>query len=261
MPKYKFLAFKTIYIKEVRRFLKVYNQTVFAPAVTAVLFLSVFSLAIGNRVQEIEGVPFIEFMVAGIIMMTLVQNAFANTSSSLTMGKVLGNIIDYLLPPLHAREIVFGIALAGITRGLITGIVVAITAQIFFTDLSLHNFWLMIFYAVAAAALLSVLGMIAGIFSETFDRMSAITSYVITPLSFLSGTFYSVKSLPKFWQEFNMFNPFFYMIDGFRYSLTGHADGNLLTGAIVLMGANIVLYYICYSMFKNRYRLRDNMRG
>ena len=172
-----------------RRFLKVYNQTVFAPAVTAVLFLSVFSLAIGNRVQEIEGVPFIEFMVAGIIMMTLVQNAFANTSSSLTMGKVLGNIIDYLLPPLHAREIVFGIAFAGITRGLITGVVVAITAQIFFTDLSLHNFWLMIFYAVAAAALLSVLGMIAGIFSETFDRMSAITSYVITPLSFLSGTF------------------------------------------------------------------------
>ncbi len=249
------LGFKTLYIKEVRRFLKVYNQTLVAPAVTAMLFLSVFTLAVGNHRAEIAGIPFIQFMVPGLIMMTMVQNAFANTSSSLTMGKVLGIIIDVLLPPLSAGEVTMAMMLGGITRGIFCGVVVAL-ATLFFVPLGLHDFGLMVFYVVMANMMLSLLGVMTGILSDTFDQSAAITSYIITPLSFLSGTFYSVKQLPEFWQLLNHFNPFFYMIDGFRYSITGHHDGNLLAGMVTLSVVNLVLLFACYRMFATGFRLK-----
>lgn len=245
----------TLYKKEVYRFLKVYNQTLFAPMVNALLLLAVFSLAVGRKVGQIADVNFEFFMASGLIIMTIVQNAFANTSSSLVMGKVMGTIIDILIPPLSAGEITFAMTMAGITRGVVSGLMVAI-AVFPFVDISVSDWGMLIFYSFFAAMMLSLLGLLAGILSETFDHMSALTSYVITPLAFLSGTFYSVNHLPPFWQNVNHFNPFFYMIDGFRYSMTGHADASIDTGVNVLIFANVTLYMIIHAMFSSGYRIK-----
>lgn len=249
------MGLKTLYFKEVRRFLKVYNQTLLAPMVTSMLFLAVFSLAMGDRIKSINGIPFQQFMVAGLIMMTMIQNAFANTSSSLIMGKVLGTMIDYLLPPISPGEMTLAMVAGGITRGICSGLCVMVAVS-FFVEVPIHNIALMLFYAIFASAMLALLGILAGILSDTFDQMSAITSYIITPLSFLSGTFYSVSNLPAFWQQVNVLNPFFYMIDGFRYSLTGQSDASISTGIVILLAANIVLYAIVYRMLVRGYRLK-----
>lgn len=249
------IGLQTLYIKEVRRFLKVYNQTLLAPMVTAMLFLAVFSLALGDRVKDVGGVPFSQFMAAGLIMMTVVQNAFANTSSSLTMGKVLGVIIDVLMPPLSAGEITFAYVMGGITRGIMSGAMVALAVS-FFVPLEIYDLGLFIFYLFFASAMLALLGVLGGIFADSFDQMSAITSYIITPLAFLSGTFYSVKNLPEFWQQVNIFNPFFYMIDGFRYSMTGYSDGNITTGIVVLLSTDIILYIIAQRLIHKGFRLK-----
>lgn len=257
------LSFYTLYKKEVLRFIKVYNQTLIAPLINALLLLSVFSLAIGNRVSEIQGVSFKHFIIPGLVMMTVVQQAFANSSSTLTFGKVIGNIIDLLIPPLSPKEISLAITLAGITRGIISGLVIIFAIYIigaFFDEslqIPIHNIGLAIFYLFFSAMMLSLLGLIAGIYADSFDQISAITSFIITPLSFLSGTFYSIKNLPEIWQTVNLYNPFFYMIDGFRYSVTGHNDASIQTGVTVLLIFNLVLYLTAYFMIKKGYRIKS----
>lgn len=245
----------TLYCKEVRRFLKVYNQTIIAPVINALLLLAIFNLAITQHVQEIGGVPFSEFMASGLIMMSVVQHAFANTSSTFIMGKVLGTIIDYLMPPITAGEMTFCMIMGGLTRGLMVGAAVAISIA-FFIPLHIHHLGLMIFYLVSASIMLGLIGLLAGVFADSFDEMSAITSYVITPLSFLSGTFYSVKNLPEFWHTLSHFNPFFYMIDGFRYSMTGFHDGSIMAGMIMLTIVNIVLWVVAYRLIAKGYRIK-----
>lgn len=251
-----FIGTQTLYIKEVRRFLKVYNQTLLAPVMTALLFLAIFKLALGNRVHDIGGVPFGQFMAAGLIMMAVVQNAFANTSSSLTMGKVLGIIVDYLMPPISAGEMTLAMVLGGITRGIIVGILVAIAIG-FFIPIGITHSGFVLYYLIMASMLLALLGMLAGILAETFDQMAAITSYVITPLSFLSGTFYSVKQLPDIWYTISQFNPFFYMIDGFRYGMTGYHDGNITVGLVVIALTNIVMWAVVHTLLKKGYRIKS----
>lgn len=245
----------TLYVKEVRRFLKVYHQTLLAPVVTTLLFLAVFSLAMGNHVETVAGVPFAEFMASGLIIMTVVQNAFANSSSSLIMGKVMGTIVDLLMPPLTAAEVVFAMAMGGVTRGVCVGILAALAIWLF-VPLSVAHPLTALFFLAASSLMLALLGVIAGILAETFDHMAAITSYVITPLAFLSGTFYSIERLPVFWHAVSRANPFFYMIDGFRYGMTGHADGSVALGVGVLAAANLALAFTAYSMFRTGYRLR-----
>jgi len=255
MKNFNWLGFRTLYKREVFRFLKVYNQTLFAPMVTALLFFAVFSLAIGDRVRNIGNVTFQEFMIPGLIMMTMVQNAFANTSSSFIMGKVLGTIIDYLLPPLSAFEILLAMLLGGITRGICTGLCVVVAINIFY-PIDVYDMFTVIIYTILATSMLALLGILSGIFANSFDQMAAITSYVITPLSFLSGTFYSVKNLPEFWQTINHFNPFFYMIDGFRYGITGYADASINTGIAILINTNIILFMIIYILLGKGYRIK-----
>jgi ABC-2 type transport system permease protein len=252
----------TLYLKEVNRFLNVYIQTLIAPLINTMLLLSIFALIFKNKVTYIEGVPFKQFIIPGLIMMTVIQNAFANTSSTLTFSKVLGIIIDMLIPPLSAMDIAVAISLGGATRGIMAGVVIAIAITIlglFLPDflIHIHHFGAMLFYLVSAAFLLSLVGMIAGILSDSFDQMSAYTSFVITPLSFLSGTFYSAKNLPLFWQHVNNFNPFFYAIDGFRYALTGHNDYDIGTGMLVITTLNIVLFCVIYIMLKKGYRIKS----
>lgn len=249
----------TLYKKEVRRFLKVYNQTLVSPMITALLFLAVFSLALrqtGSASSYISDISFQSFMAPGLIMMTLLQNAFANSSSSMTMGKVLGSIVDMLIPPLSPGEITFAMTLAAMTRGIMAGAMVAIGVS-FFVPLEVHDWSLLITYLLLASALMSLAGLLAGIYAEGFDQMSAVTSYVITPFTFLSGTFYSVKQLPELWQYVNLVNPFFYAIDGFRYSMTGHTDGNITLGLSKLILINIILYAVAWWMLKKGYRIKS----
>ncbi len=255
MQSINWYGLRALFSKEVHRFMKVYNQTLFAPMVNALLFLAIFNLALSDRVDTIQGVPFSHFMVPGLIMMTMIQNAFANSSSSLIMGKVLGSIIDLLMPPLNAVEITIAMVGAGIMRGLATGLLVALGISLF-VPFGIHNIWLLVCYAVLACMAMALLGMMGGILADSFDQMSAITSYVITPLSFLSGTFYSIQQLPDFWQQVNLANPFFYMVDGFRYSLTGYHDGDLTFGLSYLIFANIILLIIVYQMIERGYRIK-----
>lgn len=246
----------TLLKKEVWRFLKVYHQTLFSPVVNIMLFLAVFSLSVGNHVEQIGDVPFAAFVSAGLIMMASMQNAFANSSSSMVMGKVMGHFIDYLIPPLGAFELLFAFALGAVLRGIAVAIVSFVCIS-FFVDISFHNAFLTIFYLVFSCLFLALIGVLCGIISDNFDQMTAVTSYIVTPLTFLSGTFYSTNSLPEFWKNVAHFNPFFYMIDGFRYSLTGHNDGNLFFGALYIIAINLVLLTVLFLMFKKSYKIKS----
>lgn len=246
----------TLLKKEVRRFLKVYHQTVLSPVVNIILFLAVFSISVGNHIEQVEGVPFAVFVSAGLIMMAAMQNAFANSSSSFVMGKVMGFIVDYLIPPLGAFELLFAFGIGAILRGICVAIVAYIAIS-FFIILPLHSAFHVLFYLLFACMFLGLLGIFCGIVSDTFDQMSAMTSYVITPLTFLSGTFYSTNALPEFWRNISHFNPFFYMIDGFRYGITGHADGSLVVGMTYVLALNLALGSVVFVMLKRGYRIKS----
>jgi ABC-2 type transport system permease protein len=245
----------TLYRKEVQRFLKVGTQTVLAPMVTGLLFLAIFTLALGGAVREINGVPFLHFLAPGLIMMTIVQNAFTNTSSSILVSKVQGNIVDVLMPPLSAGELTFGFAMGGATRGLMVGVAVSL-GFLPFVPLRVHDPLAIVYFAVTASVMLSLIGVLAGIWADKFDHMAAVTNFVITPLAFLSGTFYSVERLPGIWHMVSQLNPFFYMIDGFRYGFIGRADGSLMVGVLVLLAVDIALWWLCYTLFARGYKLK-----
>ena len=245
----------TLYLREVRRFWKVVFQTVGAPVVTTLLFLAIFSLALGGLRPDIGGTPFTSYLAPGLVIMAMLQNAFANTSSSLLIGKVQGNVVDILMPPLSAGELTTAIALGGLTRGLVVG-VFTFLGMTFFVDFTLSNIWAVLYFAVSGSLLMSFMGMLVGIWSEKFDHMQAITNFIITPLTFLSGTFYSVDQLPEPAQVFSSFNPFFYMIDGFRYGFIGQPEGNLVVGVLLLAALNIILWVSCYIMFDRGYRIK-----
>lgn len=243
----------TLLKKEIWRFLKVYHQTLFSPVVNIMLFFAIFSLSLGNHLQEINNTPFPLFVAAGLIMMASMQNAFANSSSSIVMGKVMGHYIDYVIPPLETFELLFAFIFGAILRGILVSII-AIIAISFFIKITFSYPLLIIFYLFFACMFLAMLGVLCGIVSNSFDQMSAITNYVITPFTFLSGTFYSTNSLPEFWQKLAHLNPFFYMIDGFRYAITSNHDGNLTIGMIYILSVNVILFTILCLVIKKSYR-------
>jgi ABC-2 type transport system permease protein len=245
----------TLYLKEVRRFAKVATQTILAPLVTTLLYFAIFTLALGRAVQNVGGVPFVEFLAPGLIMMAMMQNAFANTSSSLVISKIQGNIVDLVMPPLSPGELTFALAAGGLTRGLAVGITVGMVIALL-VPVHIHDLFFVLFHAIAASLLLSLLGILGGLWSEKFDHIAAVTNFVITPLSFLSGAFYSTERLPGVWHTVAHLNPFFYMIDGFRYGFIGHADGSVIAGLAVLAFANIGLYALIHRLFAIGYKLR-----
>ncbi|MCE2510934.1 MAG: ABC transporter permease [Alphaproteobacteria bacterium] len=249
------LGLWTLCAREIQRFLKVYAQTILAPVVTALIFFAIFTLALGRQDEVTSGLPFALFLTPGLVMMSVIQNAFANTSSSLMIAKIQGNIVDTLMPPLSAAELTIGYASGGVVRGVLVGVVTG-TALFPFVGIHLHNVWFLLFHALAASLMLSLLGTIFGIWAEKFDHIAAVTNFVIMPLAFLSGTFYSIERLPDAWHWVAMANPFFYAIDGFRYGMTGHADGSLGTGVGALVCVNLVLLVLCHRMFKTGYRLK-----
>ena len=244
-------------MRETTRFLRVYNQTIISPAVSALIFLLIFVMALGNSSSyAIGGIKFANFIGYGLIIMSIIQNAFANSSSSLIMSKIIGYVSDILMPPLGGMELTIAFCIGSLLRGLMVGITVTIFLAPFIEFVVYHPF-ILIFFTVGSCLLMGMLGILAGIISNSFDQYGAITSYVITPLSFLSGTFYSVERLPGFLQIINFFNPFFYIIDGFRYSLTNYADGNISIGIIILSVMNLGLFFIVVKLLNKGWGIKE----
>lgn len=250
------LGMATLYRRELWRFMKVWNQTVAAPVVTTLIWLAVLTLALGSsRGGGVEGMGFDQFIAPGLIMMSVMQNAFANTSSSLMMAKIQGTIVDVLMPPLTADEVTTSYIAGGITRGALVGLTVAVGIS-FFVEIDIPHPLYAVGYVLLASMLFALLGMLGGLWAQGFDQMSAVTNYVIMPLSFLSGTFYSVNVLPEFWRSICLYNPFFYVIDGFRYALTGYHDGSLMVGLVTICTLNVVLWLTIRQMIKSGWRLK-----
>jgi ABC-2 type transport system permease protein len=245
----------TLYQREVYRFLKVYTQTIAAPVVTTLLFYAVFALALGGVVRMAGSVPFLVFLGPGLIVMAMAQNAFANTSSSMVISKVQGNIVDVLMPPLSPLEMAVAFVGGGVTRGMLVGVVTG-AAIWAFVPLGIHSPGYILFHGLMASMMLAQLGMIGGIWSEKFDHIAAFTNFVVTPLTFLSGTFYSVDRLPPAFWWLAHFNPFFYMIDGFRYGFIGQSDGTLAIGIAVMLGINAALAALLLRMLSSGYKLK-----
>ena len=232
------VGLSTLYTREVQRFAKIGLQTVAAPVITSVLFLMVFSVAIGPRASFTGDIDFVSFLIPGLVMMNVLQNAFANTSSSLVVSKVQGNIVDLLMPPLGPGELLFGLAAAGMTRGLCVGVATALALALCGNFIGVNSMGMptdiftALLFLVLGAFVMSFAGILAGIWAQKFDELAAVTNFVIQPLTFLSGTFYSVDRLPAPFDMIASFNPVFYTIDGFRYGMIGIADRPLTTGVI-----------------------------
>lgn len=245
----------TLYLKEVQRFLNVFTQTVLAPVVTTLLFLAIFTLALSHG-GSVHGFGYDQFLAPGLVVMAMLQNSFANTSSSMMIGKIQGNIVDVLMPPLSSWELLAGFAGGGLTRGLLVGGAVTL-AMSTFVELPFADPLAILFYAANASLMLSLLGLLAGIWSEKFDQLAAVTNFVIMPLSFLSGTFYSIDRLPEGWHLVALANPFFYMIDGVRYGFLGRADASLLLGGAYLLAINALLLLLAHRLVHRGWHLKS----
>ena len=248
-------GFPTLLYKEVLRFWKVSTQTIAAPALSAVLFLFIFSHVMEGRTRMYDAVPYAAFLVPGLVMMSVLQNAFANSSSSLVQSKMTGNIIFVLLPPLTYWEFFGAYVLAAVVRGMVVGAAVLLVTLPFVQIEFRHPLWIVAF-AFCGSAALGSFGMIAGIWSEKIDQVAAFQNFFIMPLTFLSGVFYSIHSLPAFWQGLSHFNPFFYMIDGFRYGFFGVSDVHPFRSLAVVTVFLAVVSAMTLAMLKSGYRLR-----
>ena len=249
---------KTLYIKEVRRFFKVQTQTVWAPSVTTLLYLIIFTVALGRSGRLVLGVPFADFIAPGLIVMAMIQNSFANSSFSLLVGKIQGTIVDYLMPPLSTGEMIAGLVGASITRAFLVGFAVWLVMSIWpgvhvTIAHPLSVFW----FGLMGALMLAFLGLLTSVWAEKFDHAAAITNFVVAPLSLLSGTFYSVDQLSPAFQAISHANPFFYVISGFRHGFLSEADSPIYIGATILALINIVLFTACYSILKSGWRIKN----
>ncbi|WP_299351885.1 ABC transporter permease [uncultured Shimia sp.] len=250
------LGLYTLALREITRFVVVWTQTLLAPLVTAGLFLMIFTIAVGSRRGEVMGVPFIEFLAPGILMMTVIQNSFANTSSSLVISKVQGNIVDTLMPPLAPLELVLGYLAGGVVRGTLVALAITLGLWLFLGIGVAHPLWALAFVGLGGT-LLGIVGIIAGLFANKFDQMAAITNFIVTPLAFLSGTFYSVTALPPVLQTVTRFNPIFYLIDGLRFGMIGVSDSAPQLGLIVVVAVILVLGTVAWAMLKTGFRLKS----
>jgi ABC-2 type transport system permease protein len=249
------VGFRTLFFKEILRFWKVATQTIAAPVVSAMLYLLIFGHVLDGRVEMLNGVSYTSFLVPGLVMMSVLQNAFANSSSSLIQSKITGNLVFILLPPLSHVEILSAYVVASVVRGLAVGFgVFVITA--WFAHLSfVAPLWIVVF-ALLGAGILGTLGVIAGIWAEKFDQLAAFQNFLITPATFLAGVFYSIKKLPPFWLAVSHFNPFFYMIDGFRYGFFGQSDVSPWTSLAIVAVFFVALAAIAINLLRRGYKLR-----
>jgi len=249
---------KTLYIKEVRRFFKVQMQTVWAPAITTLLYLAIFTVALGRGGRTVLGIPFADFIAPGLIVMAMIQNAFANASFSLLVGKMQGNIVDYLMPPLSTGELIAGLVGAAVTRAFLVGFAVWL-AMLLWPGVHVrveHPQWIL-WFGLMGALMLSFMGLLTSLWADKFDHAAAVTNFVVTPLSLLSGTFYSIHQLAPSFQAVSHANPFFYVISGFRFGFLGISDSPIAVGAIALLILNILLGAACYALIRRGWKIKN----
>jgi len=247
----------TLYLKEVRRFFKVQLQTIWAPACTTLLYLIIFTVALGRGGRLVMGYPLADFLAPGLIMMGMMQNAFANASFSLLVGKVQGTIVDYLMPPLSTGELLTAMTAAAVTRAALIGIAVW-TVMLFWPGVHVmpRHLVAVLWFGLMGSLLLSFMGLITSIWAEKFDHAASVTNFVVVPLSLLSGTFYSIQNLHGAFRAFSHANPFFYVISGFRYGFLGTTDSPVLFGALFLLLVNMALCALCYVLLRRGWRLK-----
>ena len=250
------LACYTLFRKERARFLKVWLQTVLAPVVTSLMYVVVFGHVLEGRVEVFDGVSYVAFLIPGLLMMSVIQNAFANSSSSMIQSKVMGSIIFILLPPFSALELFIAYVGAAIVRGLMVGVGVLLLA-LFYVKVPVENIFIILGFAFLGSYIMASLGLIAGMWAEKFDQIAAFQSFIIVPMTFLSGVFYSINSLPPFWSTVSKFNPFLYMIDGFRYGFFGQSDQPVELSFVVMLVAALLLTVVSVALLKRGYKLRD----
>lgn len=249
---------RTLYIKEVRRFFKVQTQTIWAPAVTTLLFLVIFTVALGGARREVMGVPFADFIAPGLIVMAMMQNAFANSSFSLLVGKIQGTIVDYLMPPLSTGELIAGLVAAAVTRAFLVGGAVWLATALWpGVHVTVQHPLSALWFALMGSLMLSFLGLLTSIWAEKFDHAAAITNFVVAPLSLLSGTFYSVEQLSPLFRAISHANPFFYVISGFRYGFLREADSPIWVGAVGLLALNLILWGVCYGLLRSGWKIKS----
>jgi len=250
------ITFLSLVKREVSRFSKVAIQTIFAPLISTGLYLIIFSYSFQNREVAGYGIPYINFIVPGLIMMSLIQNSFANTSSSLIGAKYNGIIIDFLLAPFSHIELTLGFMIGGMVRGMLVGSVTYLVATFFYGGAVAHPF-LAVFFAILVSSIFSLFGIIAGLWAEKFDHVSIFSNFFITPLTFLSGVFYSVKGLPGIWSEVSLFNPVFYMVDAVRFAFIGQSDMSPYFSALVISSLAVFLLVIVTYLFKIGYKVKS----
>jgi ABC-2 type transport system permease protein len=249
---------KTLYIKEVRRFFKVQLQTVWAPAITTLLYLAIFTVALGRAGRTVLGVPFADFIAPGLIVMAMMQNAFANASFSLLVGKIQGTLVVYLMPPLSTGEMVAVLVGAAVTRAFPVGFAVWFV-MLFWPGVSVdvRRPELVLWFGLMGALLLAFLGLLTSLWADKFDHAAAVTNFVVTPLSLLSGTFYSVKQLAPTFRAISHANPFFYVISGFRAGFLGISDSPLWIGGVGLLVLNLLLWAVCYALLRSGWKIKN----
>ncbi len=250
------LGLETLTKREIKRFMKVGAQTVIAPLISTVLFMMVFALAFGDRPWGNTARPYVDGLAAGLVMMGILANAFQNSASSIVIAKIQGNSVDFLMPPLSALELTFAFIVGASARGLLVGAASLVAAAPFANVIPI-NVFAVLYYAIAASVIFGAIGLIGGIWADKFDHIAAVTNFIVTPLTFLSGTFYSIDTLPEPFKTISHYNPVFFLIDGFRYGFIGTHDAPLLTGAIVSGVLALALSWGCWAMLKSGYRLRS----
>jgi len=250
------IGFKSLWQKECNRFIVVWQQTLLSPLVSSLLFLSVLSLALGSNRGDVLGHSYIIFLAPGLIAMSVITQSFSHSVSSLMIGKIQGNIVDMLYAPLSAFEVTMAIILAAITRSLLIA-VLSIFVFSFIVKMPIDSLFYIIIFGFLSSFILGSLGFIAGLWAEKFDHTATVTNFIITPLSFLSGVFYSIKKLPEFFQIISNVNPFFYMIDGFRYGFLGTSDGSIKIGLIYLIILSFIMWYMAFYLYKKGYKIKS----
>ena len=250
------IGFKSLWLKECNRFLVVWQQTLLSPLVSSLLFLSVLSLALGNNRDDVFGYSFISFLAPGLIAMSILTQSFSHSVSSLMIGKIQGNIVDMLYAPLSALEVTMAIILAALTRSFLIALI-SIGVFSLIVEIPINNIFYIFIFGFLSAFILGSLGFITGLWAEKFDHTATVTNFIITPLSFLSGVFYSIDKLPNFFQIISHINPFFYMIDGFRYGFLGKSDGSTSVGLIYLSILSVIMWYLAFFLYKKGYKIKS----
>jgi len=250
------IGFKSLWFKECSRFMTVWQQTLLSPLVSSLLFLSVLSLALGNDRGEVLGYPFISFLAPGLIAMSIITQSFSHAVSSLMIGKIQGNIVDMLYAPLSALEVSMAIIFAAVARSFLIAIISVVVFSLI-VQIPINSIFYIFIFGLLSSFILGSLGFIAGLWAEKFDHTATVTNFIITPLSFLSGVFYSIEKLPNFFQTVSHINPFFYMIDGFRYGFLGNSDGSITIGITYLIVLSIVMWYLAFYLYKKGYKIKS----